>query len=326
MSDYRETRAKLNALLLGRIESLARYLFPEGTRKGCSWRLGSLDINLRTGMWGAWNGETESMSRNLIDLWIYANKVSNFYTAVEGITGWLGVPLGELPAVAPIEKKDPDRKLELPPIRTPSMAELRTLSELRSLSIRALVTAVSRGFLWTYFDQWDKTRAWVLTDSSRKSAVARRLDGKAWQAAWANGAKSKTVKGSWGHWPIGLPESEKYPAIGLVEGTPDFLALLELTLAYGLSECVAPVCMAGASMKIPESQFPRFRDKHVRIFIHDDKAGISAGKRWSAQLIEATTSVDAYICDGDLNDMCRDRSGNKDLLDFATPVTSWLEN
>src|SRR5260370_42433849 len=72
---------RLNALLLERIKSIVQHLYPEGHKEGRAWRVGSMDINLRTGMWGDWDGSTESMSRNLIDLWIHARGV-NFVTAV----------------------------------------------------------------------------------------------------------------------------------------------------------------------------------------------------------------------------------------------------
>jgi hypothetical protein len=84
----REEKTQVNAMLLARIESLAQYLFPDAEKKQRSWRVGSLDINLRTGMWGDWDGGTESMSRNLIDLWIYATH-SNFVTAISEIRNWL---------------------------------------------------------------------------------------------------------------------------------------------------------------------------------------------------------------------------------------------
>jgi hypothetical protein len=307
----KETRTRVNALLLQRIEALVKYLFPNGHKEGRSWRLGSLDINLKTGFWGDWDGSTTSMSRNLINLWMYAMHV-DFVTAVEEIPEWLGAPAEDPPAVEVTKPDEPKRKLELPPLVKPSRSELRQLSELRGIPIQGLAIAVIRDFLWTYWCPFEGARAWLITDSSRKCAVARRLDGQPWQAPWAKGAKSKSLKGSWGSWPIGLPESERYAAIGLVEGSPDFLALLS---QVSLGE-MSPVCLSGASMNIPKSQLPKFSGKPVQIFVHDDEPGRRAAERWSAQLSQVT-EVSQYQCRGDLNEMLR--SGLR--LDFARRAT-----
>jgi len=193
---------------------------------------------------------------------------------------------------------------------------------------------VRRGFLWSYTDPIERVRAWLLTDSARKSAVGRRLDGRPWDAI--GGKKSKTLKGSWGHWPIGIIEAQACPSIGIVEGTPDFLALFAQALASGVADRVAPVCMAGAQMSIPQSVLPRFSGKRIRIFPHDDKAGYAAACRWSKQLYAVDAVVDGYSVDGlvqingfpveDLNDLCRidpesatlNREALSQLLDFAT--------
>jgi hypothetical protein len=100
-----------------------------------------------------------------------------------------------------------------------------------------------------------------------------------------------------------------------VEGTPDFLAFFAHAQALGLQDKVAPVCMAGAQMTIPQSVLPRFRDKKVQIFVHDDEAGMSAARRWYHQLYDVAVTLDAYSfyglvqADGspveDLNDLCR---------------------
>src|ERR1700726_1019240 len=95
MSEFKHIRDELNARLHERIETLARYLFPQGKKLGHSWRVGSMDINLRTGVWGDWDGSTPRMSRNLIDLWIYASNV-DFKMALEEITRWLGIPESDL--------------------------------------------------------------------------------------------------------------------------------------------------------------------------------------------------------------------------------------
>lgn len=339
MSEMKHSRDILNARLLERIESLAAYLFPEGKKVGHSWRLGSLDINLRTGMWGDWDGTTESMSRNLVDLWIHATHV-DFKTAISEITRWLGIPeTASHPSsqgrITRSCEPEQEKRLVLPHLNKPRRSELHELSARRLIPIEALEIAVNRGFLWAYTDHYEKVRAWLLTDSARKSAVGRRLDGQPWQAPWAKGAKSKSLKGSWGHWPIGIREARNFSAIGLVEGTPDFLALIAHALVFGGAERVAPVCMAGAQMSIPESALALFIGKRVRIFIHDDDAGKKAASRWWKQLRNIAT-IDTYTFDGlvqtdgrpvtDLNDMCNLDPGSREgyrkevdeLMDFLT--------
>jgi hypothetical protein len=198
------------------------------------------------------------------------------------------------------------------PLSRLARAELQQLSSLRSISVPALEIAVRRGFLWCYTDPREKIRAWLLTDSARKSAIGRRLDGRPWAAI--GDKKSKTLKGSWASWPVGILEAQSYSCIGLVEGVPDFLALIEQASAFDVVDRVAPVCVAGAQLLIPESVLPRFAGKRIRIFEHDDQAGKAAAGRWWEQLRQVA-DVDFYKFDGlvqtngwpveDLNDFCR---------------------
>jgi len=296
---------------------------PEGRKQGRSWRVGSLYIRLRDGLWGDWDGSTEQMSHNLIDLWIHARGV-NFVSAIKEINDWLGMPEEELPAPATQPAEDPERKLVFPLLEKPTQAELSQLSELRSISVAPLMIAVARGFLWTYRDR-KEGRIWLITDSARKSAIGRRLDGRLWEC---NGKKSKTLYGSWGHYPIGIEDVGSFPAIGVTEGMPDFLALFDFMLSFGVQDSIAPVCMAGVKMVIPESILPKFIGKRVRSFVDGDEEGMAGAMRWAAQLREVC-EVDGYECGGsgckDLNSLLELDSKSWDehieeigcLLDFA---------
>jgi hypothetical protein len=156
----------LQSLLFDRLEAVCRVLIPQGHKVGNSWRDGSLDINRRTGMWGDWDGSTDRMSRNLVDLWIYLTG-TDFKTAITEIQAWLGVSESS-PESAPMpHSKDwvqPERKLILPHCEKPSVPELRQLSEVRSIGVEALAISVDRWFLRTC--KYEGKRAWLLTDTA----------------------------------------------------------------------------------------------------------------------------------------------------------------
>ena len=115
-------------------------------------------------------------------------------------------------------------------------------------------------------------------------------------------------------WPLGILESALYPSIALTEGVPDFLSAFHLGLAFGVDALVAPVCISGASVSIPEEALPQFAGKRIRIFAHNDQAGQAAAERWTEQLKDIAT-VDRFTFSGlemsdgkavkDLNDLLK---------------------
>jgi hypothetical protein len=200
-----------------------------------------------------------------------------------------------------------------PSLETPTVEELTTISELRSIKLEALQLASDDGFLFTA--TLKGIRAFILTDQTRKSYLARKIDGTIWEH---NGCKAYTLSGSQASWPIGILESALYPAIALTEGVPDFLSAFHLALAFGVDALVAPVCISGASVSIAGEALPRFSGKKIRIFAHNDEAGQRAAERWTEQLKDIAT-VDRFTFQGlemsdgkpvkDLNDLLR-ISGN----------------
>jgi hypothetical protein len=215
---------------------------------------------------------------------------------------------------APITKAEPvteePKKQYHPPLRVPSSGELTAISALRSISVDALRLAVARGFLWTV--ELKGHQAFVIMDKSRKCYIARKINGERWD----DDAKAMLLYGSKGNWPIGCIEAEKYPAIALCEGGPDFLAAFGHAWASGVEDQIAPVCMSSASPSIPDDALPAFTGKRVRIFAHADDAGMKASEQWQGQLTGVASKVDCWRfgsgwiqADGepviDLNDLLR---------------------
>jgi len=234
-----------------------------------------------------------------------------------GAERWENV--GKLPKASEPKTPAERRPLLLPEFSIPNEIDLRRLSRLRSISIVALQIAVSRGFLWTYTDSREG-RAWLVTDRARRLAIARRLDGKPWEyrngefvANPAERSKTKNIFGSQGNWPLGILESKPTPAIALVEGAPDFLSAFQLALSAGVTGETTPVCISGASQRIPQEALPLFAGKRVRVFGHDDTAGAKAMTRWAEQLSAVQAKVDGFYFHGLVK---ADGSPVKDVNDF----------
>ena len=198
-----------------------------------------------------------------------------------------------------------------PPFDLPSHAEIRAIASLRGLSPDGIELAAQRGLLFTA----DSTegRAWIITDSRRKNAQARRLDGKRWERFYGL-PKAWTLPGSWANWPVGLREAANFPAVALVEGGPDILVAFHLAWRAGVEDQIGPVAMLGVSNGIPDDALRHFVGKRVRIFPHNDDAGREAGVRWAVQLVAARADVDGFSFAG----LSRfDGAPVKDLNDFA---------
>jgi hypothetical protein len=240
-------------------------------------------------------------------------------------------------------RRELDRKaIALPNLTIPTKRELVQVCDLRSINQTPLRIAVARGFLRTYTDN-KEGRIWCLTDKSERLVIARRLDGKPWEhcgGEWiadpADRPKSKNLYGSHGNWPLGIQESEFFPAIGLVEGAPNFLSVIAHAWASNVENIVAPVCLSGAAHSIPGDALPYFFGKRVRIFTDDDFAGYKGCRRWWGQLESVGCNIDAFTFEGlkqsdgrpvnDLNDLlrvdCDDWEANREVIErvmtFAT--------
>ncbi|MGB8473260.1 MAG: CHC2 zinc finger domain-containing protein [Candidatus Acidiferrum sp.] len=216
----------------------------------------------------------------------------------------------------------PRERPQFPDFEKGATADLKRLALLRNLSIEGLQLASERDLLW--FAKLRDFDAWIVTDSERVNAQARRMDGGTFSHLNSN-PKAWTLPGSWANWPIGSKESQSYPAILLCEGGPDLLAAFHFAWCEDREREIAPVAMLGAGQRIHEAALPLLAGKCIRIFPHLDRAGRQAAQRWARQLEGA--EVDCFDFSGlqktngeavtDLNDcasICADDfEGNREL-------------
>jgi hypothetical protein len=174
-------------------------------------------------------------------------------------------------------------------------ADIQKLADLRLIPIEGLELASNRGLLW--FGKLKNFPAWIVTDSARVNAQARRMDGQCWNHLDGN-PKAWTLPGSWASWPIGITEAQAFPTIALCEGGPDLLAACHLVYQEFLEGQCSAVTMLGATQRIHADALPLFTGKRVRIFGHDDDAGQAAVDRWARQLVSAGADVDAFNFSG----------------------------
>jgi hypothetical protein len=127
--------------------------------------------------------------------------------------------------------------------------EIMHLASRRKIPREGLDFASERGLL--RFATLKNLPAWIVTDSARVNAQARRMDGQQWEHI---GAKAWTLPGAWASWPLGITEAKPFPAIALCEGGPDFLAAHYLALSEQATHpakrdvSCAPVAMLGAGV------------------------------------------------------------------------------
>jgi hypothetical protein len=192
----------------------------------------------------------------------------------------------------------------LPTIDKGTIGELAQLQRFRGFDCFAgIQMLIDRGQLAfsTMRDGAERPRCWIITDSAKRNANARRLDGKPWQSLPGQ-PKAKTLAGSQAAWPMGANRIHKSTTILFCEGTPDLLAAATWA-AFKLYKWEA-IAMPGR-MRIHSEALPLFKDKQVYIFAHNDSAGLDAARTWGKQLTEAGATVTALCSDTegrDLND------------------------
>ena len=76
------------------------------------------------------------------------------------------------------EEEKARKRKKWPSFQQPSADEIEAISELRGLSVEGVSLAADRGVL--FCAGTPEGRAWIITDSRRKNAQARRLNGQPW--------------------------------------------------------------------------------------------------------------------------------------------------
>ena len=147
---------------------------------------------------------------------------------------------------------------------------------------------------------------WLVTDSARKIAEARRIDGAKFPPTVKLGErKAHTLGGSIKSWPAGMAVLRSLPsfrAIMLLEGQPDLLAAMHFLESHQVHD-VLPIAMlgrqAGATSIHPEA-LALLRDRRVRIYPHNDPdgGGMSCAHRWAEQLHQHGCNLDFFSFGG----------------------------
>ncbi len=239
------------------------------------------------------------------------------FIALAGVVSTSSLPRLPRPANAKLDTEafKSEQRKSWPRFETPFTGDddlhsraVDLLAKLRQVSRRGLYLAASRGLLW--FAAWKDSPAWIVTDSARLNAQARRMDGSLWNGIEA---KAQTLPGSKAAWPIGADEARYFPIVLLVEGAPDLLAAHHFIHVHGREADTATAAMLGAGNSIPDDALQFFASKRIRIMAHADEAGRHAAARWAEQLASVGAAVDALdfsdllMADGspanDLNDL-----------------------
>jgi hypothetical protein len=149
--------------------------------------------------------------------------------------------------------------------------------------------------------------SWVITDTSRLAAQARRMNGALYP--WIN-SKSKTL--TRGGRMVGATCTGSRAEVWLMEGAPDLLAAPIVARLAGLDlERIAFCAILGANAHRPQlrsADLAHFADKRVIVAVHHDKnnVGQDAARLWTAQLREAGAEVQWF----------QFPEGCKDLADY----------
>ncbi len=251
-----------------------------------------------------------------VQRWYSLNKRDAFkkFTDIAGAVLTSGSATISLPAL------QKPQELSMPRLWQFTEENSKQLSAVRRISEAGIAWACSQQVL--FFATVCGQPSWLLTDSERKIAEARRLNGEYYPSLPPlSQRKAHTVYGSSKAWPLGTSLLRRYPQIQkvmLVEGGPDYLAAFHFLHHFGVSD-VVPIAMlgrtAGKSGGIDPGALCLLGGKRVRIYAHTDVdgGGMRSAIAWATQLRAHGCSVDYFNFNGlmradgvpakDLNDM-----------------------
>lgn len=291
------TATELGKELARDAERVASHLLPGGKRQGNEWIAGSVNGDAgkslkvilegaKAGMWIDFAGNEHDRG-DLIGLWKAARGV-DLRTACTESEAWLGIEASGHPDVTtrlPTREPSQEWKDLQTKLRKGTQEELDALAQLRDLpSVGGLELASAADQLWfaEVRDDGFDWPCWILTDSSRLNAQARKMDGSLW--SFPLNSKCKTIKGCMASWPVGL-HGINGKDIAIVEGSPDMLAAWHYIWSANAQDRITPVAMFGSSMNLPEEAIPLFTGKRVFAFPHNDPdgGGIKAMEKWEGQ-------------------------------------------
>lgn len=298
--------------MLGCAEHVCRHLLPSGKRDGNEWRCGnlrgdagrSLSVNLVTGVWSDFaTGEGGS---NLLELWRQV-RGTDIATALREAAEFCGL---SMPESARNDDEAARKRAQWPAFEIGSRHDFLSISNLRGIAIEGIELASERGHL--RFADWRKSPCWIITDSRRMNAQARRMDGKPFIVKGEN-RKAITLPGSRAGIPIGLDEAKEFSTVAIVEGGPDLLAAHGCMWAEDRKD-VAAVAVLGASNRPSVATWSALAGKQVRVYCHRDSAGMDAARAWGEAILAAgAAKIDGFRFDGlrkvdgssvtDLNDL-----------------------
>jgi hypothetical protein len=298
--------------LLGSAEAVCRHLLPAGKREGKEWRCGnlrgdpghSLSVNLDSGVFEDF--ATSEKAGNLLELWRQVRGV-DFATALREAAAFIGQ------AMPDVRKDDDDaarKRSQWPAFEKGNRRERLAVASLRGIAPEGIELASERGHL--LFADWRNSPCWIITDSRRANAQARRIDGKPFVVE-GESRKAITLPGSRAGIPIGLNEAREFPNVAIVEGGPDLLAAHGVIWAEDRKD-VAAVAMLGAGHRPSVAAWSALAGKTARIYCHRDTHGMKAGQEWGQTILAAGASkIDGFRFDGlrkvdgadveDLNDL-----------------------
>lgn len=137
------TASELNMMLATRVDTVVRFLLPNGRKRGNEWEVGnvegeagkSLKVPMSGPLVGTWKDFATGEGGDLVDLWGLCKR-TNLSQAMREVGEWLGLPVGA--KVTPAVRKTYSRPTKIPPQIQERSAVVKYLTETRLLTPETL--------------------------------------------------------------------------------------------------------------------------------------------------------------------------------------------